>query len=333
VYDAARNEALQKEAEGLPSLLLNSAAAANAVMLGAGYFNPLTGYMNRADALSVAERLHTTGGLFWPVPVVNLTHDASAIRGAKRIALRDLRGAAPDGGTIMIATNSPFTVYPHIYVKLDYDPVKDFTPIAAVATFDQGIATGPMTGAQNVKELISWINANKSRAVYGTPGAGTLPHFLGIAFSRATGLQMNPVHYKGGSPPMADLAGGHLPVLCNGLSDMLEMHRAGKVRVLAVASAQRSPVLPDVPTLKEVGVDLTMSVTAGIFGPPGMSASVLSRMEAAIAQARTRDSVRERMARIGLTASTLNSAQFTAALAEESARLQVLVKASGYQPE
>ena len=89
VYDAARNEALQKEAESLPSLLVNSAAAANAVMLGAGYFNPLTGYMNRADALSVAERLHTTAGLFWPVPVVNLTHDASAIRGAKRIALRD----------------------------------------------------------------------------------------------------------------------------------------------------------------------------------------------------------------------------------------------------
>jgi sulfate adenylyltransferase len=89
VYDTARNEALQKEAEGLPSLLLNSAAAANAVMLGAGYFNPLTGYMNRADALSVAERLHTAAGLFWPVPVVNLTHDASPIRGAKRIALRD----------------------------------------------------------------------------------------------------------------------------------------------------------------------------------------------------------------------------------------------------
>ncbi|MFM7272284.1 MAG: sulfate adenylyltransferase, partial [Gammaproteobacteria bacterium] len=89
VYDAARNEALQKEAEGLPSLLLNSAAAANAVMLGAGYFNPLKGYMNRADALSVAAKLHTGAGLFWPVPVLNLTQDASAIRGAKRIALRD----------------------------------------------------------------------------------------------------------------------------------------------------------------------------------------------------------------------------------------------------
>lgn len=89
VYDTERHHALSKEAESLPSLLLNSAAAANAVMLGAGYFNPLAGYMNKADALSVAATLHTTGGLFWPVPVVNLTADAAAIRGAKRIALRD----------------------------------------------------------------------------------------------------------------------------------------------------------------------------------------------------------------------------------------------------
>ena len=89
LIDATQHEALLKEAESLPSLLLNSAAAANAVMLGAGYFNPLSGYMNLADALSVSETLHTTGGLFWPVPVINLTRDISAITGASRIALRD----------------------------------------------------------------------------------------------------------------------------------------------------------------------------------------------------------------------------------------------------
>jgi len=89
VYDSEEHHKLAAEAEGLPSLLLNSAAAANAVMLGAGYFNPLTGYMNLADALSVAENLHTTDGLFWPVPVVNRTDDIDAIKGAKRIALRD----------------------------------------------------------------------------------------------------------------------------------------------------------------------------------------------------------------------------------------------------
>ena len=87
--DATQRLALLQEAESLPSLLLNSAAAANAVMLGAGYFNPLSGYMNLADALSVSETLHTTGGLFWPVPVINLTKDISTISGASRIALRD----------------------------------------------------------------------------------------------------------------------------------------------------------------------------------------------------------------------------------------------------
>jgi sulfate adenylyltransferase len=89
VYDEVRRAALEREAASLPALLLNSAAAANAVMLGAGYFSPLTGYMNRADALAVADRLHTTSGLFWPVPIVNLARDVSAIAGAKRIALRD----------------------------------------------------------------------------------------------------------------------------------------------------------------------------------------------------------------------------------------------------
>ena len=89
VYDTEKHHQLMQEAESLPSLMLNSAAAANAVMLGAGYFNPLEGYMNLADALSVAENLHTTGGLFWPTPILNLAQDISGIEGASRIALRD----------------------------------------------------------------------------------------------------------------------------------------------------------------------------------------------------------------------------------------------------
>ena len=89
VMDRERREALAREAEKLPSLVVSSAAAANAVMMGAGYFNPLTGYMNLADALEVAERMRTTSGLFWPVPIVNMVKDASAVKGAKRIALRD----------------------------------------------------------------------------------------------------------------------------------------------------------------------------------------------------------------------------------------------------
>jgi len=89
VYDTAKNEALQKEAEGLPSIIVSSATAANAVMLGGGYFNPLTGYMNKADALSVAKDMKTTSGLFWPVPILNLVKDAGKIKAGDRIALKD----------------------------------------------------------------------------------------------------------------------------------------------------------------------------------------------------------------------------------------------------
>jgi len=89
VYDPAENEALQKEAEGLPSILVSSATAANAVMLGGGYFNPFTGYMNKADSLSVAEKMHTTDGLFWPTPITNLVEDAGDIKAGSRIALKD----------------------------------------------------------------------------------------------------------------------------------------------------------------------------------------------------------------------------------------------------
>ena len=89
VYDTAENEALQKEAEGLTSIIVSSAAAANAVMMGAGYFNPLTGYMNKADALSVAKDMKTTSGLFWPTPVLNLVKDAGTIKAGDRIALKD----------------------------------------------------------------------------------------------------------------------------------------------------------------------------------------------------------------------------------------------------
>ena len=89
VMDDAKRQALAKEAEGLPSIVVSSAAAANAVMLGGGYFNPLTGYMNVADAMSVAEKMETTDGIFWPVPILNVVEDASAIKGASQIALKD----------------------------------------------------------------------------------------------------------------------------------------------------------------------------------------------------------------------------------------------------
>jgi tripartite-type tricarboxylate transporter receptor subunit TctC len=248
----------------------------------------------------------------------------------QRLALGELRRSPPDGRTLILATNSPFTIYPHIYSKLDYDPVKDFTPVAGVTRFDIGFATGPRTGTSDLRQWIAWAKANPTQTSYGTPGAGTLPHFLGVAFAQALGLDMPMVPYTGGAVALTDLVGGHLPLLIDGLSDMIEMHRSGKIHVLAVAGDVRSPLLPDVPTLKERGIDITSVITVGVFGPAGMPPDVVRDLNAAITKAVNSSEVVERFAHNGLVPAATSPQELAATLAAESNRLGALVKASGY---
>ena len=251
----------------------------------------------------------------------------------QRLALVELRRSPPDGRTLILATNSPFTIYPHIYAKLDYDPVKDFTPVAGVTRFDIGFATGPLTGATDLRQWLAWAKANPAQTSYGTPGAGTLPHFLGVAFAQALGLNMPMVPYKGGAVALTDLVGGHLPLLIDGLSDMIEMHRSGKIHVLAVAGDVRSPLLPDVPTLKERGIDITSVITVGVFGPANMPPDLVRELNAAITKAVKSPEVVERFAHNGLIPAPTSPQELAATLAAESKRLDALVKASGYVAE
>ena len=257
----------------------------------------------------------------------------SRLGAGQRVALQELRRAAPDGNTLMLATNSPFTIYPHIYAKLDYDPVRDFTPVAGVMTFDMGVAVGPKTPGVDFRGWVAWAKANPKQAAYGTPGAGTLPHFLGVALAQAIGVDMPQVPYKGGNPAMTDLAGGQLPLLINGLSDMLEMHKAGKVRVVAVTGDRRSPDVPEVPTLKELGVPVASVITVGIFGPAGMAADIVERLNAAITQAVQAPDTKEKFARSGLLPVPARPQELAATLAAESKRLAGLVKLAGIVPE
>jgi tripartite-type tricarboxylate transporter receptor subunit TctC len=251
----------------------------------------------------------------------------------QRLALGDLRRAKPDGNTLMLATNSPFTIYPHIYTKLDYDPVKDFTPIAGVMSFDVGLAIGPMTPVPDLKHWIAWAKANPAQASFGTPGAGTLPHFLGVAFSQAIGVNMPMVPYKGGAPAMNDLAGGHLPLLINGLGDMTEMHHAGKIRLIAMTGPKRSPLAPEVPTLIESGIDVHSVITVGVFGPAGMSPELVSRLNGAITRSVNAPDTNAKFIKLGVNPAPATPQELASALAAESKRLAVLVKSSGYMAD
>jgi tripartite-type tricarboxylate transporter receptor subunit TctC len=251
----------------------------------------------------------------------------------QRIALNELRRAPPDGRTLILSTTGPFTIYPHIYSKLDYDPFKDFTPIAAVASFDVGIATGPQMKARNMQELVALARADQSFAAFGSPGNGSLSHFVGIATGQATGLNLTHVPYKDSAVSAVDLASGRLPMLITGVSQMVEMHRSGKIRILAVSGSRRSPQLPDVPTLRESGINVSNTTTCGVFGPAGMAPELVRRLGAAALQAVQGPEPREKLARYLFDPAPATQQELVALMADEYRQFERLVKVSGYTPE
>jgi tripartite-type tricarboxylate transporter receptor subunit TctC len=252
----------------------------------------------------------------------------------QRVALNELQRAAPDGRTLMLVTSAPFSIYPHIYQKLDYEPLKDFTPIAGVSSFDVGIATGSATGAQTMPQLVNWIKANPKQAIYGSaPGTGSLSHFVGVSLSLAIGQPLTHVPYKDSPIGLLDVSTGRLPMMMTGLSGMIELHKAGRIRVIASSGNTRSPLLPDVPTMMEAGVKVNTTSTVGIFGPANMPAEIVRPLTAAIMAIASTPEYREKLAPFNVFPKPSTPQDLMAVLSEEHRHFAALVKASGYVPE
>jgi tripartite-type tricarboxylate transporter receptor subunit TctC len=253
----------------------------------------------------------------------------------QRIAVGEVRRAAPDGRTLLFCTSGPFAIYPHIYNKLDYNPATDFTPIAGISSFDVGIATGPATGATNLKQLVEWARTrNGGELVFASaPGNGSLSHFVGLSLGLATGLRTTHVPYKDSGAGTLDVAEGRVPAMITGTNSFVEMHKAGKVRLLAVSGEHRSSRVPDVPTLKESGVNLSSETFTGLFGPANLPPAFAKRVYDAISPLYASPAFRDQLAAQTMAVWPATSQQLSASLAEERKRFEALVKASGYQKE
>ena len=251
----------------------------------------------------------------------------------QRLALNELRRAPPDGRTLALATTGPFVIYPHIYNKLDYDPFKDFTPIGAVASFDVAIASGAKTQAKTLRELVAAAQADPANALFGSPGNGSLSHFVGIALGLASKVDLQHVPYKDSGQLQIDLATGRLPIVITGQSNLIEMHRQGRIRMVAVSGAERTALLPEVPTLKESGVAISSATTVGIFGPAGLPAELVQRLNAAITGATQAVDARDRLSRIAFAPTQSSPEALAAEIVAEHRRFATLVKASGYVAE
>ncbi|HZY16139.1 MAG TPA: tripartite tricarboxylate transporter substrate-binding protein [Ramlibacter sp.] len=309
------------------------AAGTATLMAGRGFAqddkSPITVLVGAASVMDytarlVAEQMRETLGR--PAVVV------SKLGAGQRLALGECKRAAPDGRTLVFVTSGPFAIYPHVYAKLDYDPVADFTPIIGVSKFDVAIATGPGTGATTLRQLVDWAKARKpGDAVYGSaPGNGSLSHFLGISVALATHTKLTHVPYKDSGVGLIDLSAGRLPIMITGLQPQIQLHKAGKIKILAVSGDKRSPLVPEVPTLAEAGIDISSSTSTGIFGPAGLSADLVKRYHDAIAPMLANAAIQDKLVGQASTVWHATPTELAASIAEERKRFEQLAHASGF---
>ncbi|WP_018314828.1 Bug family tripartite tricarboxylate transporter substrate binding protein [Cupriavidus sp. UYPR2.512] len=274
---------------------------------------------------ALAERLRVT--LKQPVIVENRP-------GAnQRLALSELKRSAPDGQTLVLSNSAPFTVFPHAYKKLEFDPAKDFTPIGRVATYELCLAVGPKVPAGGIKEVLMWAKAHPSEASYGTSGPGNISHFLGGMIGNATGVQLQHVPYKGGSPALVDLAGGQIPMIIDTIYEPMEMSKSGKVRILATTGERRSPFLPNVPTLRESGINVSADAYVALYGPAGMSADKVQRLSKALSEAMQSPELQKRIQQFAMTHSYSTPTELAQLQATTLAQWEGPIKSSGFSAD
>ena len=250
---------------------------------------------------------------------------------AGRIALTYVKGAKPDGQTVIVLPSGPMVLFPHVYKKLDYDAVKDFTPISQIARFQFGVVSGPATKAKNIADMVSKTKSDPTSASYGTPGAGTLPHFMGVLLEQSTGMSLSHVPFQGGAPANNALLGGHIGYKFDVVSETAEMHHSGKARIIAVTGPQRDPQVPDVPTLKESGVNMEATAWFAMYGPAGMKGEALNKLESAMMKMLRDPAMKEKLIKLGYEPIGSNGVDLAAAQKVDLARWEKPIKATGVQ--
>lgn len=255
---------------------------------------------------------------------------------AGRLAVAEVKAASADGQTILLTPDPMMTVYPLVYKKLSYDPVADFKPVTTIATVPMGVVVGPMVpeDVKTLADFVAWLKANPDKASFGSAGAGTTLHFIGLMFARANGIQFNHVPYRGGAPAVQDVMAGQIASSVSVISELLPLVQAGKIRVLAVSSAERSRFLPQVPSFREAGYkDLESIAWFGAFVPAKTPDATVHKLNMALVDAIKTPEVREGLEKLGYEISTRTPEQFRTLLKADLDRWTPMVKASGYTAE
>ena len=247
----------------------------------------------------------------------------------------DVAAKAPADGYTLLMAQPAFTVNVSLYRKLPYDPLRDFAPITLTASGANVLVVHPSVPARTVKDVVALAKSRPGQMSYASSGNGTTPHLSGELLKSLTDIQMTHIPYRGAGPSIADLIGGHVDVAFLSLSSVAPHIKAGKLRAIAITSAERSPIMPDTPTFVESG--LPTFVVTGWFGlvtPTGSPREVIDRVNTSAAQALAHPEVLQTLNAYGLEAAAPNTPeQFGQFLQSEIAKWAKVVKASGAKAE
>ena len=238
--------------------------------------------------------------------------------------------AAPDGYTIMGGTISTHAINASLYKTLPYDPIKDFTPITLIARVPNLLVVNPDVPAKNVKELIALMKANPSKYTFASSGNGTSQHLSGELFKSMAGVDMQHIPYKGSPAALQDVVSGQVTMTFDNITTAWPLAKAGKLRALAVTTAQRSPIAPDVPTLAEAGLaGYEIGSWQGVFAPAGTPVDVVKRLNTEIVKIINMPDVREKLVGLGAEPVGNTPDEFAALVKSEVVKWAAVVKQSG----
>ena len=238
--------------------------------------------------------------------------------------------AAPDGHTILMGTVGTHAINQSLYPKLAFDPIKDFAPLTRVALVPNLLVANPAQPFKTVKELTAYAKANPGKVTFGSSGSGTSIHLSGELFKQMAGVDIQHVAYKGSAPAVNDLLGNHIAIMFDNMPSAIGHVKAGKLRPLAVTTAQRSPALPDVPTIAEAGVPGYEATSwFGLLAPAKTPAPVVARLNASILKALADPDVKKKLLEQGAEPAGETPAQFAAFIASETVKWGKIVKQSG----
>jgi tripartite-type tricarboxylate transporter receptor subunit TctC len=236
----------------------------------------------------------------------------------------------PDGYTIMSADNAVLAFNEHLFGRLPFNPQTDFSYIGAIGRFPLALVVHPDFPAKDFKEFLAYVKANPGKVNYASPGNGSPHHLAMEMFKNRTGTFITHIPYRGAAPAMADVMGGQVPCMFLDLASGLQVMQGNKVRVLAIGSATRSKLLPNVPTLAEVGVrESEVFAFQGLLGPAGLPANVVARLNGDLNKSFATAAVQKRFGDIGMEAMPGTPEQFRALALAESKRWGPVIKATG----